>query len=102
MTSSSRPTSLFPPRTSAVYHHGPSQQQSSALATRVASKKAELENLKQLRDLSSDLAMRMQILEDRICTLKDGTEGSFSFSLLSLLLLLSVGRPNRSWCRVNQ
>ena len=75
MTSSSRLTSVFPPGTSAVYHHAPSQQ-SSALATRVASKKAELEDLKQLRDLSGVLAVRMQTLEDRIRTLKDGTEGS--------------------------
>lgn len=90
MTYTSRPTSVFPPGTStsasaSTYHHVPSQQQSSVLTTRVASKKAELENLKQLRDLSGALAMRMQTLKDRISTLNDGTEG---LSLVMLLLCL--------------
>lgn len=62
---------------------GISQQQSSALAGRVASKKAELDNLKQLRDLSGMLSTRMQMLEDKMGTLKDGTEGwSISLCLL--------------------
>ena len=82
MAYTSRPTSTFPQGTSASSlrqpsnPHGPSQQQSSVLAARVASKKAELENLRQLRDLSGTLAMQMQALEDRLSTLKDGTEGS--------------------------
>jgi DASH complex subunit DAD2 len=50
-------------------------QPSSALTTRIAAKKAELENLRQLRDLSGTLAMQMQALESKIATLKDGTEG---------------------------
>ncbi|GES65105.1 DASH complex subunit DAD2 [Aspergillus terreus] len=49
-------------------------QQSSALAARIAAKKTELENLKQLRDMSATLAMQMQALETKIGTLKDGTE----------------------------
>ncbi|KAJ6016699.1 DASH complex subunit DAD2 [Penicillium sp. IBT 35674x] len=49
-------------------------QPSSALSTRIAAKKAELENLRQLRDLSGTLAMQMQALESKIATLKDGTE----------------------------
>ncbi|RMJ28224.1 DASH complex subunit DAD2 [Aspergillus sp. HF37] len=56
-------------------HHAISQQQSSALAGRIASKKAELDNLKQLRDLSGALSSQMQMLEGKIATLKDGTEG---------------------------
>lgn len=52
-------------------------QPSSALSTRIAAKKAELENLRQLRDLSGTLAMQMQALESKIGTLKDGTEGQF-------------------------
>ncbi|KAF5860832.1 hypothetical protein ETB97_000984 [Aspergillus alliaceus] len=55
-------------------HHSVSQQQSSALAARIASKKAELDNLKQLRDMSGALAIQMQVLEQKIGTLKDGTE----------------------------
>jgi len=54
-------------------------QPSSALSTRIAAKKAELENLRQLRDLSGTLAMQMQALESKIGTLKDGTEGSFHY-----------------------
>jgi len=56
-------------------HQAISQQQSSVLATRIASKKAELENLRQLRDLSAMLATQMQTLESKIGTLNDGTEG---------------------------
>ncbi|KAF9884989.1 hypothetical protein FE257_000812 [Aspergillus nanangensis] len=51
-----------------------SSQQSSALSARIATKKAELDNLKQLRDMSSTLAMQMQALENKLGTLKDGTE----------------------------
>lgn len=57
---------------------GTSQQQSSALTTRIASKKAELENLKQLQELSGTLAAQMHTLETKIGTLNDGTEGSFA------------------------
>jgi DASH complex subunit DAD2 len=49
--------------------------QSSALSARIAAKKAELENLRQLRDLSGTLATQMQALETKVSTLKDGTEG---------------------------
>ena len=52
-----------------------SSQQSSALSARIAAKKAELENLRQLRDLSGTLAIQMQALDNKISTLKDGTEG---------------------------
>ncbi|BAE56547.1 unnamed protein product [Aspergillus oryzae RIB40] len=55
-------------------HHAAPQQQLSALAARIASKKAELDNLKQLREMSGALAMQMQVLEEKIGTLKDGTE----------------------------
>lgn len=54
-------------------------QQASVLAARIESKKAELENLRQLRDLSHALAERMQALEEKIGTLKDGTEGLSCF-----------------------
>lgn len=72
----SRPTSIIPGGL-----RQPSQP-SSALSTRIASKKAELENLRQLRDLSGTLAMQMQALESKIATLKDGTEGIMILRLL--------------------
>lgn len=80
----SRPTSMFAPGTSAASslrqpsgHHNISQQQSTALASRIAAKQAELDNLKQLRDMSASLAVQMQTLESKLGTLRDGTEGLF-------------------------
>lgn len=49
-------------------------QQSSALQSRIASKRQELENLKQLRDLSGALANQIGALETKLSTLRDGTE----------------------------
>jgi DASH complex subunit DAD2 len=49
-------------------------QQAMALTMRIEAKKAELENLTQLRDLSNALASQMQALEAKLATLKDGTE----------------------------
>ena len=45
------------------------------LVARINEKKAELESLKMLRDLSGGLAAQMQALEDKLSTLSDGTEG---------------------------
>ena len=49
--------------------------QSPVLLARINEKKVELENLKQLRDLSGGLAAQMQALEEKLSTLSDGTEG---------------------------
>jgi DASH complex subunit DAD2 len=46
-----------------------------ALVARVNEKKAELENLKELRDLSAAVASQMEALEQKLATLSDGTEG---------------------------
>ena len=45
------------------------------LLARINEKKAELENLKQLRDLSAGLATQMQTLQEKLSTLSNGTEG---------------------------
>ncbi|KAE8379475.1 DASH complex subunit Dad2-domain-containing protein [Aspergillus bertholletiae] len=81
MTYMSRPTPIIPSVSSTgssfrqpSTHHAAPQPQSSALAARIASKKAELDNLKQLRDISGALAVQMQVLEEKIGTLRDGTE----------------------------
>ncbi len=55
--------------------------QSPALLARINEKKAELENLKQLRDLSGGLAAQMQALEEKLSTLSDGTEGQQFYAL---------------------
>ncbi|KAK2800349.1 hypothetical protein FQN50_008165 [Emmonsiellopsis sp. PD_5] len=75
----SRPTSVFPSSgTSSSLRqssaHPNSSQQASSLAARIASKRLELENLRQLRDVSGALASQMQALEEKLATLKDGTE----------------------------
>lgn len=49
--------------------------QSPALLARVNEKKAELENLKELRELSAAVANQMEALEQKLATLSDGTEG---------------------------
>ncbi|CAI4218129.1 unnamed protein product [Parascedosporium putredinis] len=47
---------------------------SPALVARIEEKKAELENLRQLRDLSAAVAGQMEALEQKLSTLSDGTE----------------------------
>ncbi|CZT20309.1 uncharacterized protein RCC_06168 [Ramularia collo-cygni] len=67
----------YAPRPGSGAMNRPSSSQStqaSLLATRIQEKKAELESLKQLRDLSAGLAGQMQQLEDKLGTLSDGTE----------------------------
>ncbi len=48
--------------------------QSPALVARVNEKKAELENLKELCELSAAMASQMEALEQKLATLSDGTE----------------------------
>jgi DASH complex subunit DAD2 len=50
--------------------------QSAALQARVNVKKAELEHLRQLRDLSAAMATQMEALQQKLSTLTDGTEGT--------------------------
>ncbi|KAF3936408.1 hypothetical protein ABW19_dt0202741 [Dactylella cylindrospora] len=47
------------------------------LVNRINEKKIELENLKQLRDLSAGLAKQLRELESKLDTLTNGTEGMF-------------------------
>ncbi|KAK6386229.1 uncharacterized protein PV06_06873 [Exophiala oligosperma] len=51
-----------------------SNQTQSALQTRINAKRAELENLRQLRDLSGNLADQLSALEGKLSTLKDGAQ----------------------------
>ncbi|KAF2266703.1 hypothetical protein CC78DRAFT_513373 [Lojkania enalia] len=53
---------------------GGSQGQSPVLVARIAEKKTELANLKELQALSAGLADQMQTLADKLTTLSDGTE----------------------------
>lgn len=60
--------------TSIGFGGGSSLNANSVLQARIAEKKAELENLKQLKELSGELAGQMQMLEEKLGTLRDGTE----------------------------
>jgi len=55
-------------------HAGSQAGQSASLVARVNEKKAELESLKELRDLSAEMAEQMEALEQKLATLSDGTE----------------------------
>ncbi|KXL45792.1 hypothetical protein M433DRAFT_36411, partial [Acidomyces richmondensis BFW] len=61
-------------RPSSGLAHPSSSTQASQLQTRINEKKLELENLRQLRDLSAGLAAQMQQLEEKLGTLSSGTE----------------------------
>jgi DASH complex subunit DAD2 len=61
-------------RPSSGFDNAGNSTQSSALQARINEKRTELENLRQLRDLSAGLAGQMQQLEEKLATLSDGTE----------------------------
>lgn len=67
---SHRPSSIY----SQPHHVSSSSSSQTALQTRINQKRLELENLRQLRDLSSQLASQMSSLEEKLSTLRDGTE----------------------------
>lgn len=52
--------------------------QSPLLLARINEKKAELESLRELRDLSAQMAGQMEMLEEKLSTLAGGTEGNDS------------------------
>ncbi|GFP58411.1 DASH complex subunit DAD2 [Trichoderma asperellum] len=69
----------YPTRSFSSHMRAPSSSiasapQSPALLARIEEKKAELENLKELRDLSAAVATQMEALEEKLSTLSDGTE----------------------------
>ncbi|KAF2127280.1 hypothetical protein P153DRAFT_344781 [Dothidotthia symphoricarpi CBS 119687] len=70
MSNYSRPLPTHPRNQSM----GGSQQYSPVLLARIAEKKAELANLKDLQMLSGGLADQMQMLAEKLQTLSDGTE----------------------------
>ncbi|KAB8670372.1 hypothetical protein FH972_026285 [Carpinus fangiana] len=58
---------------SGAYGSSSQQQASPALLARIAEKKTELANLRELRDSSAQLATHMASLEAKLATLSDGT-----------------------------
>lgn len=78
MSYAPRRTTIFPAGAGSLRPGGTnptSSQQNPALQARISAKKAELENLRQLRELSGALAGQMTQLEEKLATLRDGTEG---------------------------
>lgn len=69
--------------------------QSPALVARVNEKKAELENLRELRDLSAAVASQMEALEQKLATLSDGTEGMVDSFTLSPCIGQGLGQRRR-------
>lgn len=57
--------------------HSTTTGYSPVLAARINEKRAELANLKQLQDLSADLAAQMRVLEEKLAGLGGGMEGMF-------------------------
>ena len=79
MSYSSRPLPAHLRQASTSGNLSNSTGQSPILLARISEKKAELENLKHLRVLSSSLAGQMAMLEEKLATLSDGTEGIIGF-----------------------
>ncbi|KAI1107310.1 hypothetical protein F4804DRAFT_329344 [Jackrogersella minutella] len=79
--------------------------QSPALVARVNEKKAELENLKELRELSAAVADQMEALEQKLATLSDGTEGASAhmdrhFGLLTDMSVIAIATVVSNWHNV--
>lgn len=74
MSYSTHPTSRQTILPSQHTRNASTSANTTTLQTRIAEKKAELDSLKQLRDLSAGLAGQMQQLEDKLSTLSNGTE----------------------------
>lgn len=75
MSYSGRPLSSNLRNPSASLGGSQTSGQSPVLIARIAEKKAELANLKELQALSAGLSDQMQALADKLGTLSDGTEG---------------------------
>lgn len=66
--------SILPSSRQSTFGAAAGTSSNPALQQRITQKKAELENLKQLRDLSGNLATQMGELEKKLSTLRDGAE----------------------------
>lgn len=74
--------------------YGSSSGQSPALVARINEKRKELAGLRELRDLSAGLAGQMSVLEEKLATLSDGTEGIY----LDRHSQIYCANPNISRC----
>lgn len=84
MSYPSRPLPSHLRQASASNNGNSLQGQSPVLLARINEKRQELENLKELRDLSAGLAGQMTVLEEKLATLSNGTEGRIQHDLIRL------------------
>jgi len=70
--------------TSGGFQSAAASGQSPLLLARINEKKAELESLRELRDLSAQMAGQMEMLEEKLATLAGGTEGIVVSSIMKL------------------
>jgi DASH complex subunit DAD2 len=70
--------------------------QSPILQARINEKKIELENLKELKSLSAAVAGQMSVLEEKLATLADGTEG-----IRNIYLTTHPWLTNGDWRRID-
>ncbi|KAF3492069.1 uncharacterized protein GIQ15_01586 [Arthroderma uncinatum] len=73
MSYNKRTTAIFPSSVTGSLSSRPGNQ-SSSLAAHVTAKRAELEDIQQLRDTSSALTTQLEALEAKLATLQDGAE----------------------------
>ncbi|KAM5437593.1 DASH complex subunit dad2 [Microsporum ferrugineum] len=73
MSYNKRTTAIFPSSVTGSLSSRPGNQ-SSSLAALVAAKRAELEDIRQLRDASNTLTTQLEALEAKLATLQDGAE----------------------------
>jgi DASH complex subunit DAD2 len=66
--------SILPSSRHSTFGTSANPSHNAALQQRITQKRAELENLRQLRDLSGELATHMAELEKKLSTLRDGAE----------------------------
>lgn len=74
MSYNKRATAIFPSSVTGTLSSRPGSQ-SSSLAALVAAKRAELEDIQQLRDTSNALTKQLEALEAKLATLQNGAEG---------------------------
>lgn len=89
MSYPSRPLPSHLRQASTSNHGGSLQGQSPVLLARINEKRQELENLKELRDLSAGLAGQMTVLEEKLATLSNGTEGTVQYGWMGFKVILT-------------
>ncbi|KAK2864987.1 hypothetical protein FQN49_004023 [Arthroderma sp. PD_2] len=98
MSYNKRTTAIFPSSVTGSLSSSRPGNQSSSLAAHVAAKRAELEDIQQLRDTSSALTTQLEALEAKLATLQDGAEAVACImanfdSVLKVINMAASGLP---------